>query len=45
VHQISIEHAKHALMGDDKQVVLLAFELENNGLEANGQIVVGLKLC
>ena len=29
-------------MGDDEQVVLLTLELENDGFEADGEVVVGL---
>ena len=30
-------------MRDDQQVVLLALQLEDDGFEADGQIVVGLE--
>ena len=31
-------------MGDDKEVVLLALEFENDGFEADGKIVIRLML-
>lgn len=42
VHQVGVEHAQDGLVRNDQQVVLLALELENDGLEADGEIVVGL---
>lgn len=41
-HQIAVEDSQDGLVGDDEEVVLFAFELENDRLEADGQIVVGL---
>lgn len=31
-------------MGDDEEVVLFALKLENNGLETDGKVVIGLYL-
>lgn len=42
MHQVGVEDAQDGLVCDDKQVVLLALELEDDGLEANGEVVVGL---
>ena len=44
-HQVAVQHPEHALMGNDEQVVLLPFQLKNNGLEADCQVVVGLEDC
>lgn len=43
VHQVGIEHTQNGLVGDDEQVVLLTLELEDDWLEANGEIMVGLR--
>jgi hypothetical protein len=32
-------------MRDDEEVVLLAFEFEDDGFHADGEVVVGLRLC
>jgi hypothetical protein len=40
VHQVGVEDAQNRLVGDDEEVVLLAFELEDDGLEADGEVVV-----
>lgn len=29
-------------MGDDEEIVLFAFELEDDGFEADGEVVIGL---
>lgn len=36
VHQVRIQDAEDRLMRNDQEVVLLALELENDGLEADG---------
>lgn len=42
VHEVGVEDAQDGLVGDDEEVVLLALELEDDGLEADGEVVVGL---
>ena len=44
VHQIGIEHTQDRLVGNDKQIVLLALKFEDNGLEAHRKIVVRLQI-
>ena len=41
-HQVAVEHAQYGLVRDDEEVVLLAFEFEDDGFEADGEVVVGL---
>lgn len=41
-HQIAVEHAEDALMSDNKEIVLLAFEFEYNWLQTYGEVVIRL---
>lgn len=41
-HEVAVEDAEDRLVRDDEEVVLLALELEDDGLEAHGEVVVGL---
>jgi hypothetical protein len=41
-HQVAVQNAEDGLVGDDEKVVLLALEFEDDGFEADGEIVVGL---
>lgn len=43
VHQVGIEHSENGLVSDDKQIVLLTLQLENDWLEADGEVMVRLK--
>jgi hypothetical protein len=42
VHEVGVENAEDGFVGDDEEVVLLALEFEDDGLEADGEVVVGL---
>lgn len=42
VHEVGVEDAQDRLVRDDEEVVLLALELEDDWLEADGEVVVGL---
>lgn len=42
-HEVPIKDAEHRFVGDDEQVVLLAFKLEDDWLHADGEIVVRLR--
>jgi hypothetical protein len=39
-HEVAIQHAKHRLVRDDENVILLALELEDDGLQADREVVV-----
>ena len=39
-HEIAVEDAQNGFVGDDEQVVLFAFELEDDGFEADGEVMV-----
>jgi hypothetical protein len=41
-HEIAVENPEDGLVGDDEEVVLLALELEDDRLEADCEVVVGL---
>jgi hypothetical protein len=41
-HQVAVQNAEDGLVGDDEKVVLLALEFEDDGFEADGEVVVGL---
>lgn len=41
-HQVAVENAKDTLVCDDKKVVVFALKLKDDGLQADGQIVVRL---
>lgn len=43
VHQVGVEHAQDALVRDDQQVVLLALQLQDDGLQPHRQVVVRLR--
>lgn len=45
VHQVGIEHTQNGLVSDDEQVVLLTLKLENDWLEADGEVMVRLETC
>lgn len=42
MHEVGVENAQDGLVRDDEEVVLLALELEDDGLEADCEVVVGL---
>jgi len=42
-HQVAVQNTKNRLVGDDQKVILLAFKLENDRLETNGKVVIGLQ--
>lgn len=39
-HQVSIQNAKNRFMGDNEEVILLSFKLENDGLKTDCEVVV-----
>lgn len=41
-HEITIQHSQDTFVGDDEKVVLFSFEFKDNGLEAHGDVVIGL---
>ena len=41
-HEIAVENAEDGLVSDDEEIVLFALELEDDGFEAYGEVVVGL---
>jgi hypothetical protein len=41
-HQVAVEDTEDGLVGDDQKVILLALELENDRLEADRKVVIGL---
>lgn len=41
-HEVAVEDAQDGFVGDDEEVVLFAFEFEDYGFEADGEVVVGL---
>ncbi len=43
MHEICVEHAQDAFVGNDEKIILLTLKLKNDGLEADGKIVV--RLC
>jgi len=43
MHEVGVKDAEDGLVGDDEKVVLLALEFENDGLESNSEVVVGLE--
>ena len=42
-HEVAVEHAQDGFVRDDEEVVLLALQLEDDGLEADREVVVGLR--
>ena len=42
-HQVAVQDTKDGLVRDDQEVILLALELENDRLETNGEVVIGLR--
>jgi len=44
-HEVAVKHAEDRLVRDDEKVVLFAFEFENDGFEADGQVMVRLCVC
>lgn len=44
MHEVGVEHAQDGFVGDDKEVGLLALKFENDGLEADGEVVVRLAI-
>lgn len=42
-HQVTVEDSQDGFVGDDEEVVLFAFKLENDRLEAHGEVVVRLR--
>lgn len=43
IKQIGIEASKHRLMGNDQNIVFLAFKFHNDSLKTHSQIVVRLQ--
>ena len=41
-HEVAVEDAEDGFVGDDEEVVLFALKLEDDGFEADGEVVVGL---
>jgi hypothetical protein len=41
-HQIAVQDTEDRLVGDDQKVVLLALKLENDRLETDREVVIGL---
>ena len=41
-HQVAVEDSQNTLVGDDEEIVLLSFKLENNRFKSDGDIVIGL---
>jgi hypothetical protein len=41
-HEISVENAEYAFVGDDKKIVLFSLQFEDDRLESDGDIVVRL---
>ena len=39
-HQVPVEDTQYAFVGNDQKVVLLAFKLQDDGLQAHGEVVV-----
>jgi hypothetical protein len=39
-HEIAVENAKDALMGNNQKIVLFALEFQDDGLKSNSEIVV-----
>lgn len=40
--EVAVQDAEDGLVGDDEDIVLFPLELENDGFEADGQVVIGL---
>jgi hypothetical protein len=43
-HQIRVKDTKDGLMGDEEQIILLAFELKDDRFQADSNVMVGLVL-
>lgn len=41
-HQVAVQDAENRLVCDDEKVILLALKLQDDGLKADGEIVVRL---
>ncbi len=39
-HEIAIENSENRLMSDNEEVILLSFELKDNGFKANCKIMI-----
>jgi hypothetical protein len=39
-HQVTIENSEHGLVSNDQEIIVLAFELEDNRLKADSEIMV-----
>jgi len=42
-HEVAVQDTEDGLVGDDQKVILLALELENDRLETDRKVVIGLK--
>lgn len=40
MHEVGVKHTQDRLVRDDEQVVLFALELENDGFETDGKVMV-----
>lgn len=43
VHQVGVQHTENGLVSNDEQIILLALKLEDNWLEADGEVMIRLK--
>ena len=41
-HEVAVQDSENTLMSDDQEIILLSFELQNDGFETDSDIVVGL---
>jgi hypothetical protein len=41
-HQVAVQDTEDGLVGDDQKIILLALQLENDRLEADRKVVIGL---
>jgi len=44
-HKITVENTQNRFVSNDQQVILLALEFEDDRLEADGKVMVGLYTC
>ena len=43
VHKVRIKNTENRFVGNNKQVVLFALKFKDDGFEADGEVVVGLR--
>jgi hypothetical protein len=39
-HQVTVENSEHGLVSNDQEIIVLAFELEDNRLKTDSEIMV-----